>query len=75
MPTTHLAARETFAIDGLPACRARRGFLSECEGGFTATHTLADVTCKACRRTVEFKRAQALGLRDNDETWATTPSV
>ena len=65
----HLAAFETFAVDGLPACRARRGFLSESEGGFDATHTLTDVTCKACRRTVEFKRAEALGLKDNDETF------
>lgn len=66
----HLAARETFAVDGLPACRGRRGFGGETVDGFKATHTLADVTCAVCQRTAEFKRAAALGLRDNDETWA-----
>jgi len=67
---THLADRETFWLDGVPACHLRRGWGNETNDGFTATHTLADVTCKACRRTVEFKRATRLGLRDNDETWA-----
>ena len=65
----HLAARETFAIDGIPACKGRRGFLSETDGGFDATHTLIEVTCGSCRKTAEFKRAERLGLKDNDETW------
>jgi hypothetical protein len=61
-PVIHLAARETFAVDGIPACKGG--------GGFNATHTLTEVTCGNCRRTAEFARAERLGLKDNDETWA-----
>ena len=67
--TMHFAAHETFAVNGVPACRGRRGFLGETLDGFDATHTLADVTCRACRRTLEFQPATALKLHDNDETW------
>lgn len=69
MSIMHLAARETFAQDGVPACGRRRGFYNEATDGHRATHALADVTCKACRMTREFKRAERLGLKENDETW------
>jgi hypothetical protein len=75
MAVVHLAARETFAQDGQPACGARRGFNHEVEaidGGFHCTHTLTDTTCRRCQRTAEFKRAKRLGLTENDETWAET---
>jgi hypothetical protein len=65
----HLAARETFAVDGIAACDPRG------RGSLTATHTLAEVTCKLCRRTTEFKRATRLGLTNNDETWAAAELV
>lgn len=57
----HLAARYTFANDGRAACYRIEGH--------SVTHVLALVTCKSCLKTKEFKRAERLGLKDNDRHW------
>jgi hypothetical protein len=47
-------AQGTRAEDGVPACGCRRGFHHEIVDGFVVTQTLADVTCRACRRSRGF---------------------
>lgn len=67
----HLAARETFAVDKVPACQTTdQDFLKP--SVLTVTHIVADVTCLLCQRTNEFKRAVRLGLKDNDQIWEET---
>lgn len=56
----HVAAPNTFAQDGSPACRATSGLKH-------VTHTLADVTCQRCRSSRHFKYAKSKRWRESDE--------
>lgn len=56
----HLAAPNTFAQDGSSACRPAADTPR-------VTHTLADVTCKHCRRSRHFRYAKSKGWRESDQ--------
>lgn len=62
----HLAAFETFAVDGKAACGNRHGFNSENDYDNSCTHTLAEVTCSRCRKTKHFRECVAEGRTESD---------
>ena len=65
----HLAAPNTFAIDGVPACNTTRSDAS------WVTHTLANVTCKHCLKSAHFAYAKAKGWNESDEGEAATSAA
>lgn len=57
----HLAAADTFAQDGSPACKRNAWDAPN------VTHTLAEITCQLCRKSRHFKYATSKGWKESDE--------
>lgn len=57
----HVAAPNTFAQDGRPACA------THLSNKRNVTHTLAEVTCKNCLRSSHYRYAVAQGWKESDQ--------